>query len=80
MYDIKAHTETLRIRRMEIRKQAKHVDGCISDLQGAIQLLMKRPEDVLQWQADQAFGIVRESLSVLQHLVNTYNHSDEKSA
>ena len=79
MYDSKAHAETLRIRRMEIRKQAKHLDKCISDLHGAISLLLKNPDSLLQWQADQSIGIVQESLSVLQHLVNTYNHPDEKS-
>ncbi len=80
MYDTKAHTEILRIRRMEIRKQTKHLNGCISDMHGAISLLLKNPDSILQWQADQAIGIARESLSVLQHLVNTYNHPDEKSA
>lgn len=80
MYDINAHTKTLHTRRVAIRKQIKHLDGCISDLHGAISLLMTRPDSVLQWQADQAIGIVQESLSVLQHMVNTYNHPDEKSA
>jgi hypothetical protein len=80
MYDSKAHAETLRIRRNAIRKQAKHLDKCILDLHGAISLLMTRPDSVLQWQADQTIGIVQESLSVLRHLVNTYNYPDEKNA
>ena len=80
MYDINAHTKTLHTRRIAIMKQTKHLDGCISDMHGAISLLLKNPDSILQWQADQAIGIVRESLSVLQHMVNTYNHPDEKSA
>ena len=80
MYDINAHTKTLHTRRIAIRKQSVHLDGCIANLLGAIQLLQKNPDSILQWQADQAIGIVQESLSVLQHLVNTYNYPDEKNA
>ena len=80
MYDINEHAEKLRIRRIAIRKQSVHLDGCIANLLGAIHLLQKNPDSILQWQADQAIGIARESLSVLQHMVNTYNHPDEKSA